>query len=114
MTVNSISTPSSSTSAETQVAPPNRDEQLDRLGQLQQLVDALLDAADEVSLLAEEIADEDKDQGDVFDAAQVLIDEVEAIATPVVQGLRYLTAAVRGEWAQPGDHFDEGKENDHA
>jgi hypothetical protein len=104
MTVDNISTPSSSTPAETQAAPSNRDEQLERLHDLQQLIDALLDAAQEVSLLAQEIADEDKDQGDVYVAAQGLINEVDAIAPSMAWELRYLTAAVKDEWAQPGDH----------
>jgi hypothetical protein len=108
MNVNTISTPSSSTSAEPQATPSNRDEQLERLQDLQQLIDNLLDAAGEVSRLAQEIADEDKDQGDVYDAAQNLIREVEAIEE--WRELRYLTAAIKDEWAQPGDLFDEGDE----
>jgi hypothetical protein len=95
MNVNTISTPSSSTSAEPQATPSNRDEQLERLQDLQQLIDNLLDAAGEVSRLAQEIADEDKDQGDVYDAAQNLIREVEAIEE--WRELRYLTAAIKDE-----------------
>jgi hypothetical protein len=113
MAIDNISAPSSSTPAEAQVAPSNRDEQLERLHDLQQLIDALLDAAQEVSLLAQEIADEDKDQGDVYVAAQVLIDEVEAIAPSMARQLRYLTAAVKDEWAQP-DEGDEGDKNETA
>jgi hypothetical protein len=116
MAIDNISTSSSSTPAETQVAPSNRAEQLDRLRDLEDLVGNLLDAAQEVELLACEIADADDDQGDVYDAAQVLLHEVD-IATPVVGALRYLTAAVKDEWAQP-DLFDEsnkgGDKNDGA
>jgi hypothetical protein len=99
MTTNVSTT--ATTPAEPQASCSNRDEQLERLQDLQQLIDNLRDAAGEVSLVAQEIADEDKDEGDVFDAAQVLIDEVEAIETWVARGLRYLSAAVRDEWAQP-------------
>jgi hypothetical protein len=112
MAIDNISTPSSSTSAETQVAPSNRDEQLERLQDLQQLIDNLLDAAQEVSLLAQGVADEDKDQDEVFDAAQDLIREVDDIEDSMARRFRYLTAAVRDEWAQPGDLFDEADKGD--
>jgi hypothetical protein len=101
-----------STTAETQVAPSNRDEQLDRLRDLEQLVDALLEAAQEVSSLACEIADEDEEQEEVFNAARSLIDEVDAIEIPVARKLRYLATAIKDEWAQPGDLFDEGNKGD--
>jgi hypothetical protein len=109
MAIDNISAPSSSTPAEAQVAPSNRDEQLERLDELEQLIGNLLEARDEVLRFAQEIADEDKDQGDVYDAAQNLIREVEAI--DVASELRYLTAAVKDEWAQP-EEGDEGDKND--
>jgi hypothetical protein len=96
-----------STPAETQATSSNRDEQLERLHDLQQLIGNLLDAAGEVSRLAQEIADENKDEGEVFDAAQDLIREVDDIEDSMARRFRYLTAAVRDEWAQPG-FFDEG------
>jgi hypothetical protein len=87
-----------SVTAETQVAPSTPDEQLQ---DLQRLVDILMDNAQGVALLANELgtqdedADDEDDGSEVFDAAVALLMEVEAFKLRLGPLFDELSAAVK-------------------